>query len=116
MVLRHRGEEIALNNLLQTLRAQGSFRYFEWSFRSETKDVLLEGTIAAPRDAFVGLNYYNPPGGTKQCLNTKIASCELKVVRKRDGRSNAPEILMSGHRAAFEILTDDRGHGVDIRA
>jgi hypothetical protein len=116
IVLRHRGEEIALNNLMQTLRARGSFRYFEWQFRSETQDALLEGKIAAPREAFVGLNYYNPPGGTKHCLNTKIASCELKVVRTRNGGTDPPEILTTQHRAAFEILTDDRGHGVEIRA
>jgi hypothetical protein len=116
IVLRHRGEEIALNNLLQALRAHGSFHYFEWQFRSETKDILLEGTITAPREAFVGLNYYNPPGGIKHCLNTKIASCELKVIRTRNGRADTPEILTTQHRAAFEILTDDRGHGIEIRA
>ena len=116
IVLRHRGEEIALNNMMQTLRARGSFRYFEWHFRSETKDLLLEGRIAAPREAFVGLRYYNPPGGNKYCLNTKIASCELKVVCKRNDRAGAPEILATQHRAAFEILTDDRGHGIEIRA
>jgi hypothetical protein len=116
IVLRHRGEEIALNNLMLTLRARGSFRYFEWHFKSETQAVSLEGTIRAPREAFVGLNYYNPPGGTKHCLNTKIASCELKVVRRRNGRADTPEILATQHRAAFEILTDDRGHGIEIRA
>jgi hypothetical protein len=76
----------------------------------------LEGTITAPREAFVGLNYYNPPGGIKHCLNTKIASCELKVIRTRNGRADTPEILTTQHRAAFEILTDDRGHGIEIRA
>lgn len=116
IVLRHQGEEIALNNLMQTLPARGSFRYFEWHFRSETKDVLLERRIAAPREAFVGLNYYNPPGSNKHCLNTKIASCELKVVRKHNDRAGPPEILTTQHRAAFEILIDDRGHGIEIRA
>lgn len=114
MVLRHRGEEIALNNLMQTLRAYGSFRYFEWAFRSETKTVRLEGSIAAPREAFVGLNYYNPPGGIKHCLNTKIAACELSLMRKHNGKTSELEILSTQHRAAFEILTDDRGHGVEI--
>jgi hypothetical protein len=116
IVLRHRGKEIVLNNLIQTLCARGLFRYFEWHFGSEMKDILLEGIITAPREAFVGLNYYNPPGGTKHCLNTKIASCELKVVHRWRGRADTPEILTTQHRAAFEILTDDRGHGVEIRA
>ncbi len=90
IVLRHRGEEIALNSLMQTLRAHGALQYFEWRFRSETEDTLLEGTITAPRESFVGLNYYNPPGGNKHCLNTKIVTCELKLIRKHNGKASEP--------------------------
>jgi len=74
-----RGEEIALKALMQTIRARASFDYSTWHFRSEMKTVLLEGTITAPRASFVGLNCYNPPGGIKHCLNTKIAACKLKI-------------------------------------
>lgn len=116
IVLRHRGKEIALNRLMQTLRARGLFHYFEWRFRSETKDLSLDGIITAPRESFVGLNYYNPPGGSKYCLNTKIATCELKLICKHNGKASEPEILSTQHRAAFELLTDDRGHGVEICA
>ena len=112
IVLRHRGEEIALNALGQTLRAQGSPRYFEWHFRSATNDLAVEGTIRAPREAFVGLSYLNPPGGSKHCLNTKIAACELKIIRQRE---ETTELLSTHHRAAFEILTDDCQHGIEIR-
>lgn len=116
LVLRHEGEEIALNALLQTIRAKGTFRYFAWNFRSETDDVCVEGTITASREAFVGLNYYNPPGGNKHCLNSKIASCQLKLTRKQAGKASTTEVLSAKHRAAFEILTDDRDHGIEIRA
>lgn len=112
-VLRHNDTEIALNSLIQSLRAKGSFEYFSWNFKSETKEIALEGSISAPRDAFVGLNYYNPPGGNKYCLNTKIASCQLKLTDKRTGRE---EILVTNNRAAFEILTGDPKHGIMIRA
>jgi len=98
---------------MQTIRARASFDYFTWHFRSETQALSIEGTIEAPREAFVGLNYYNPPGGIKYCLNTKITACELKIAHKRSG---AVETLSTRHRAAFEILTDDRQHGVEIRA
>jgi hypothetical protein len=94
LVLRHEGEEIALNTLAQAARARGSFECFSWRFASETPAVRVEGRIDAAREDFVGLAYKNPPGGTKDCLNTKIAT----------------------RRAAFEILTDDRSHGVAIRA
>ncbi len=116
IVLRHFGREISLNSLSQIGRAEASFSYFEWTFKSETDEISLEGTISAPREAFVGLLYRNPPGGTKECLNTKIASCDLRVTYRQPGMANKTEILSTRNRAAFEILTNDRDHGVEIRA
>lgn len=130
MVLRHGGEEYALRTIGQALRAQGRFAFGSakdcrptgdvvgrhshaatWDFRSAAPGVTIEGTISAPKDAFVGLRYYNPPGGEKWCLNSKIASCRL--VLKRAGRPD--EVLETANRAAFEILTDDTSHGIEIR-
>ena len=62
----------------------------------------------------MGLRYYNPPGGIKHCLNTKIAACHLSVLFKETGQK---ETLSTDFRAAFEILTDDyNSHGVKIYA
>ena len=116
IVLRHRGEEIALNALMQTIRAQASFDYFTWHFCSRTDAVSLEGTISAPREAFVGLRYYNPPGGIKQCLNTKIAACELTVTRSGRNGTRTVDTLTTQQRTAFEILTDDHSHGIELSA
>lgn len=113
MVLRHEGREYALNGLVQAVRASGSVGYFTWRFASRTPQVEIEGTISAPRSAFVGLNYRNPPGGSKHCLNTKIASCRIEV---RDKQLGTTETLETDHRAAFEILTDDHSHGIAIVA
>jgi len=112
LVLRHKGEEIALNGLIQSMRAKASISYFNWSFESETRRIGLEGVVSARREDFAGLKYYNPPGGIKYCLNSKIASCELKIIYKQ---SNTVDSLSCRHRAAFEILTDDQQHGVAIR-
>lgn len=116
IVLRHQGEEIALNSMSQAMAAKGSFDYFNWDFSSETDAISLGGRISAPREAFVGLSYYNPSGGEKHCLNTKIASCELQITREGPGGRETVESLRTANRAAFEILTDDRDHGVKIRA
>jgi hypothetical protein len=116
LVLRHNGREEAMNGMLTMLMAKSSYSYFVWSFASENGRVAVEGTISAPREAFVGLHYNDPPGGLKQCLNTKIASCELRIRDKAAGRNGKPEVLFTRHRAAFEILTDDREHGVAIRS
>jgi Tocopherol cyclase len=113
VVLRHRQREYAFTRLGQAIRAKGRFGYFSWEFASSNEDAEIAATISAPREAFVGLRYYNPPGGIKHCLNSKIASCTLRLTDRRAGTS---EVLETRNRAAFEILTDDREHGVDISA
>lgn len=112
LVLRHDGEEHALRGLWQAaVRADGRFGYFHWEFRSRGPGIAVEGSISAPKSAFVGLRYHNPPGGEKWCLNSKLASCRLRVLRE----GMPEEVLETQHRAAFEILTDDLAHGVEIR-
>lgn len=116
VVLRHKNQEYALNSMAQTLKARGHFTYFDWQFHSENDAVSVVGRIAGDRDHFVGLNYYNPPGGSKHCLNTKLASCELRLTYKQGPLEGTSELLSTSHRAAFEILTDKIDHGIAIRA
>ena len=113
LVLRHRQKEYAITKLTQGIKAHGKFRCFIWEFKSKNKDVEIEGQISAPSHAFIGLNYYNPPGGKKHCLNSKIAQCRLCIKDKVNGKS---ETLETKHRAAFEILTSDHNHGITIAA
>jgi hypothetical protein len=113
IVVRHRGREFRLNRLGQTLRTTASLRDFHWSFVAESNEVRLEGAIEGARANFVGLRYDNPPGGAKICLNSKIAACELQLTTRDSG---ARETLVTRQRAAFEILTDDTTHGIDVRA
>lgn len=112
VVLRADGQEFALNSLAQSVRAKGQFGYFSWRFDSRGAGTRLHGQIEAPASAFVGLLYDNPPGGHKTCLNTKLAACRLTL--EQPGHS--PCTFVTQHRAAFEILTDDRGHGVPVVA
>lgn len=112
VVLRDEGEEIALNGLLQAVRASASFDFFTWTIDTRSPEAHVHGRIHAPAAVFVGLSYQNPPGGTKTCLNTKLASAEITV--ERPGRPS--RTLKTGHRAAFEILTDRADHGVAIVA
>jgi hypothetical protein len=114
LVLRHEGRELACTGILRGLRASGSFEYFDWRFAAEIDGTRVAGTIRAPRESFVGLRYYNPPGGEKHCLNSKIASCRIEI--GASGSTKPDTVLVTDHRAAFEILTDDRHHGVPIRA
>jgi hypothetical protein len=110
VVLRLGDDELRLNALTTALRARARWRWFHWEFDAGDRDVRVRGHIRATPDDFVGLTYYDPPGGTHQCLNSKVAACEVVVER----RGRPPLTLRTGARAAFEILTDERDHGVSL--
>jgi hypothetical protein len=112
LVLRHGGTDHSFVRLTDAARARARFGYFDWTFAAENDEVKVAGRINAPKDAFVGLTYYNPPGGIKHCLNSKLAWCEVIVTDKSSGKQ---DVLVARHRAAFEILTDDRAHGVPMQ-
>ncbi|OUS26501.1 hypothetical protein A9Q99_18380 [Gammaproteobacteria bacterium 45_16_T64] len=112
LVMRYDDREIAINGILQALKAKASYRYFHWEFETRTNNVRVKGQIYGPKENFVGLNYYNPPGDSNTCLNSKIASCRLIV--QEVGK---PErVFETQHRAAFEILTGDKNHGIRVVA
>jgi hypothetical protein len=113
VVVRRAGREHALVGLRQARRAEAEFGHFLWRFRSEDPRVRLDGTISARAQDFDGLRYDNPPGGSKHCLNTKIGTCRLTVTDKATDRT---DVLVTRHRALFEILTDERDHAVPISA
>ena len=95
---------------IKTMRASGTFDFFTWSIDTRSAHARIRGRIHAPASAFVGLGYQNPPGGTKTCLNTKLAGAEVTVER----RGQPARTLKTMHRAAFEILTDRQDHGVAV--
>lgn len=110
LCLRLDGEEHRFDSIGDALRrTRGRYAPFEWTFSAARGDLRIEGRVEAPREAFVALPYPNPPGGTKICLNSKIARCALTVSRGGGRRT-----LTSAHRAAFEILTDRAPAGVPL--
>ncbi|TAL38858.1 MAG: hypothetical protein EPN93_03770 [Spirochaetes bacterium] len=108
--LRHDGVDYGLNTIRQALRARGSFGNFHWKFFSENRQARIGGELVSDPKNFVGLTYRNPPGGSKFCLNCKIASCALTLTLP----GKRPIRMETANRAAFEILTDDPGHGVTM--
>lgn len=109
IVLRHKGQEFALNTYWQAFRNSADVKYFDWSFAGENADFKVSGRIFADRGDFVALSYYNPPGDVKTCLNSKIAGCELNLTEK--SRIGLKLNLKTANRAAFEILTSKTDHG-----
>lgn len=114
LVLRHRNKEYVFNSYPQMILAKANLSYFQWDFATENDKAIIRGKIWAAKKDFVGLNYYNPPGSSKHCLNSKIARCELQFTEK--GKAGRSETLQTENRAAFEILTDAKDHGITIQA
>lgn len=112
VVVRIGGDEYALNTLAIAARARAHLDFFHWEIETASAEVRISVTIHAARSAFAGLAYPNPPGGVKTCLNSKLAACELTIARR-----GQPALTFSTrHRAAFEILTDRKDHGVTMMA
>lgn len=102
IVLRLGSEAFELNTPSHLWAARGSFENFDWHFEGHDERVRVKGRMTAPAWAFAPLEYRNPPGGVKICLNSKIAQCEATVTFANGSRRE----LHSAHRAAFELLGD----------
>ncbi len=125
--LRYRGELYTFHALRRLLNRSvrvargdrdGAWR---WSFSSRRRApggaLRLDWRVSAPTEDFVGLRYYNPDGSLNHCLNSKIATCELRLARERvGGRSETIARLRGTHSCAYEILTQDFEHGVPVLA
>jgi hypothetical protein len=106
VLLRLGGETLAWNGLLRALRARGHYAPYDWQIETSGPAGELALHITADPADFVALRYGNPPGGSKICLNSKLARCELTL--RRGGKRT----VLHSSRAAFEILDDTAPPGV----
>ena len=67
--------------------------------------------MATMADRVAALTYYNPPGGNKICLNSKLAGVTATLSR----RGQPERMLHSAHGGAFDILTDRLPAGMALQ-
>lgn len=111
LYMEYDGEPILLNRPVTMMRATTDISGLKWTFGAQNKTYRLEGSFEAPASDFIGVNYYNPDGTIVRCLNSKIASGEIRLFR--DGalidsftceRSAALEFGRSGDTCGVDIL------------
>lgn len=107
VVLRLRGETLGWNGLGRAIRARGHYEPYHWRIETTGAAGQFELKIHADSSDFVALRYPNPPGGSKICMNSKIARCELTL--RRGGQT----LRLTSARAAFEILENFAPPGVE---
>nr|WP_284620830.1 hypothetical protein [Rubrivivax pictus] len=100
VVLRLRGATLQWNGLVRAVRARGCYQGDHWYIETSGPCGTLQVTFEAHPADFASLVYANPPGGSKVCLNTKIARCSLTLER------GGQRMDLHSSRAAFEILDD----------
>ena len=101
-------ETLSWIGITRNLRALGAYAPYQWHLETTGKPGTLDVRIRAEPTEFVALRYPNPPGGTKICMNSKLAHCEITV-----RRPNQTPLVLHSSRAAFEILDDTAPPGVE---
>jgi hypothetical protein len=110
IVLRDGDREHRFNGVRQWMRNGGSFGWYRLELDGRQDGVRIRGTIEAKREDFVGLPYWNPPGGIRTCLNSKLARAEFVI--EEPGKE--PRHLVSEHRAALELVPTTNDHGITL--
>jgi len=102
------GSRVRFDDLVGTLRREGSIAYYRWTFRAEQSGHRIEGEARAEHRDLAGLRYENPSGAASSCLNSKLATMEVRYRAPA-----AQEIRLTSRAAALEIGTHDEDHGVE---
>ncbi len=102
-VMRVGGQTLNFNAMGRTPFGRPRVEGLRWRFDTGNGHDRLRAEFSGEAASFVGLRYRNPPGGTKICLNSKIASCRVEL-----DRPGAETLVLHGtRRAAFELLGED---------
>lgn len=109
-VLRHGGETWAFNRPVEWLRASTEVAYTSWDFAVRRGELRLLGSLWTPADQMVGLTYRNPTGDHTHCLNSKIASADLRLLRGEETILR----LRSARKAALEVTVREPDHPVKM--
>ena len=105
------GERFIFNRVGTALKARAQYRPFQWTLETGNRTARLQIQMDTSVDRVAALTYYNPPGGNKICLNSKLASVTVTFQQK----SKPKRVLHSAHGGAFEILTDQLPAGMELQ-
>ncbi len=114
--LRFRGEEYPFDAFHRLWRPRVEASQLRWQFVSRQGPHRLTWSVQGAHENFVGLQYVNPDGGLRHCLNTKVADCELLLERRERGQWCEVATLRADRSCAYEILTEDFDHGIEVLA
>lgn len=107
----HRGVRYLFHDVRSLATARGAIGARAYRFEAGDRRARIIGELSAETRDFVGLAYENPDGPTTHCLNSKIASGEVRF----EIAGRPPERART-RGAALELGTLDAEHGVAMLA
>ncbi|EKF74453.1 hypothetical protein A11A3_08530 [Alcanivorax hongdengensis A-11-3] len=109
--LRVGDQTLLFNRPLKALAARAHYQPFRWQLNTACGQARLTVHMHSRNDRVAALTYYNPPGGNKICLNSKLA--QVTATLRLKGQPD--RVLHSAHGGAFEILTDTLPDGMGLQ-
>jgi hypothetical protein len=105
------GERLRLGGLGRSSRPRVVETPERLEFAVPGGDIVVAGTVSAPRERIVGWVYADPDGSEHHTANCSIADLALRVARP----DRAPLYLHAPGLAAYELGMRERDHGIRIQ-
>ena len=73
---------ITINSWSDMVLSRGTRSELTWRFRGTSHDRAVEGWFSAPPERFVGVHYEDPTTTITNCLNSKVADGQVRLLHK----------------------------------
>ena len=107
-------EVVTFNRLRDIIGSTSRHHGLYWSFEATNGPWRLQGVIHGRPENFVGVDYHDPDGTVHHCLNSKVASAEVRLLRKRGAIYVPYADWATEETCALEVGTRGNTHGVPI--
>jgi hypothetical protein len=105
------GERLRLGGLGRAWRPRVAESADRLEFAVPGRDIVVAGTVSAPRERIVGWVYADPDGSEHHTANCSIADLTLRVARP----NRVPLSLHAAGLATYELGMRERDHGIPIQ-
>ncbi len=107
-------EPLTINSWASMFASTGRRTELRWRFRGKQGNRGIEGWFQAPPERFVGVHYEDPSSTISNCLNSKIADGQVRLLHKDNGVWKLKTLYVARATAALEIGLKGITHGVRL--
>jgi hypothetical protein len=105
---RSQGEEQSWSSVSNVWSNRSTFDRSRWDFEAENQEVLIKGTVSAPAEKMICVEYADPAGEPLYCSHATGGDMTLEVWRRTGFRWELEKKLASQGTTNFEIASRER--------